>query len=219
MKIIAHRGASVEAPENTLSAFKRAIELGSDYIECDIRLTKDKVPIVFHDDKINETLISELTFEEVKSQNENIPTLEELLSLKFNKTGLMIEIKKIDPLSDVEIIYDTVNKKKSPPDFYLGSIEIDIAIYLHQLDPELPLIGIVELEEHLDEFLKLNPQVLAFHYSLLDPKRIASLQAKKIKVWAWTIDDPHFEMEGLDGIITNNVAHFLQTRSPESGAH
>ncbi len=203
----------MEALENTLPAFERAIELGTDYIECDIRLTKDKVPIVFHDDKESETLICELTFKEVKNRNENIPTFEELLNLEFEKTGLMIEIKKTKHPSDVKIIYDALKSCDSLPHFFIGSIEVNLVAYLKKLDSELPLIGIVESEKQLDAFLELQPQVLAFHHPLLNPKRIAILHAKKIEVWGWTIDDPSFHMEGLDGIITNNVAHFLQTRS------
>ena len=52
IKIIAHRGASGLAPENTLGAFKIAIELGADMIELDIRPTKDQKAIVFHDKKL-----------------------------------------------------------------------------------------------------------------------------------------------------------------------
>ena len=65
MKVIAHKGASMEAPENTLHAFQKAIHLGADFIECDIRLTKDKVPIVIHDATIEQKPIRELTLAEV----------------------------------------------------------------------------------------------------------------------------------------------------------
>jgi len=47
--IIAHRGASAEAPENTLAAFRRALALGVDSIELDVQVTTDGVPVVFHD--------------------------------------------------------------------------------------------------------------------------------------------------------------------------
>ena len=47
-EIVAHRGIPTEAPENTLASFQRAIELGADAVELDVRLTSDKVPVVFH---------------------------------------------------------------------------------------------------------------------------------------------------------------------------
>lgn len=210
MKIIAHRGASLEAPENTLLAFQRAIQLGADFVECDIRLTKDKVPIVIHDEKIDQALVCELTFEEVE-----ILSFEELLNLNFGKTGLMIEIKKVAPLSDVKHICEKIKKCNAPPHFYIGSLEVDIVAYLQKLNRDLPLIGIAESEKQIDAFLQLQPAVMALHHPLLSPERIAELHTKNVEVWGWTIDNPGFHVEGLDGIITNNVARFLQTRSPE----
>lgn len=212
MKIIAHRGASMEAPENTLLAFQRAIQLGADFAECDIRLTKDKVPIVIHDEKIDQALICELTFDEIE-----ILTLEELLNLNFGKTGLMIEIKEVNSLLDINIICDVIKKCNSPPRFYIGSLEVDIVAYLQKLNRDLPLIGIAEFESQIEAFLLLQPEIMALHYPLLSPERITELHAKNVEVWGWTVDDPGFHIEGLDGVITNNVARFLQTRSLESG--
>lgn len=53
--IIAHRGASREAPENTFAAFRRALELGADALEADVRLTADSVPVLFHDETLERT--------------------------------------------------------------------------------------------------------------------------------------------------------------------
>ena len=47
-EVVAHRGVSTEAPENTIPAFQRAIDLGADAIEFDVRLTRDRVPIIYH---------------------------------------------------------------------------------------------------------------------------------------------------------------------------
>lgn len=72
LKIIAHRGASTYAPENTLPAFKKAIEQESDAIELDVRLTKDGVPVICHDATINRTsngkgYIHKLTIKQLKN--------------------------------------------------------------------------------------------------------------------------------------------------------
>ena len=53
--IIAHRGASAHAPENTLAAFRRAVEAGADGIELDVRLARDGVAVVFHDSSLKRT--------------------------------------------------------------------------------------------------------------------------------------------------------------------
>ncbi|MDE1455058.1 glycerophosphodiester phosphodiesterase family protein, partial [Bacillus paralicheniformis] len=55
MHIIAHRGASAYAPENTFAAFEKAVELGADFIELDVQLTKDGRLAVIHDDKVDRT--------------------------------------------------------------------------------------------------------------------------------------------------------------------
>lgn len=93
MKVIAHRGYSGKYPENTMLAFKKAVEANCDEIELDVQLTKDGVVVVFHDEKIDRTtdgtgLIKDYTYEELKKFNaaklfpqvtefEHIPTFDE----------------------------------------------------------------------------------------------------------------------------------------------
>jgi len=110
IKIIAHRGASGLAPENTLGAFKIAIELGADMIELDIRPTKDQKAIVFHDKKLNRTTpvsgvvknlyINELKridagswFNDIEHKSETIPTLDETIDFLKDHCELLVEIK------------------------------------------------------------------------------------------------------------------------------
>jgi len=102
VKIVAHRGASGYAPENTLLAFKKAIEIGCDKVELDVRLTKDKKVIVIHDDDVDRTTdgrgkIAELTLKQIKKFNcgekQKIPTLQEVIDLCKDKIDLQIELK------------------------------------------------------------------------------------------------------------------------------
>jgi len=99
---IAHRGASGHEPENTLAAFKKAIELGADMIELDIHCCKTGELIVMHDETVNRTTngqgkISKKTLEEIKqlttNNQENIPTLQEVINLIKGQSGLVIEAK------------------------------------------------------------------------------------------------------------------------------
>lgn len=109
--IIAHRGASKDAPENTLRAFGLAIAQGADMIELDIRLSKDGQIIVFHDKVLQRTTngegrVEQFTLEELKRLDagswfephhfaqEPIPTLREVLELCAGRIMLNIEIKK-----------------------------------------------------------------------------------------------------------------------------
>ncbi|MFW9988173.1 MAG: glycerophosphodiester phosphodiesterase [Candidatus Odinarchaeota archaeon] len=100
--IIAHRGASNVAPENTLKAFQKAIELKADYIEFDVHLTKDGELVIRHDANIPQSdgtmsLIKEMTIEELKGidvgEGEKIPTFNELLEISKDNIGLLCEIK------------------------------------------------------------------------------------------------------------------------------
>ncbi len=116
--IIAHRGASAEAPENTLAAFQRAIDAGADGVEFDVQLAKDGVPVVIHDAALRRTAgrtdnVADLTSTELGTtdagswfnrryprgartefEHETVPTLEEVLALHENQTGpIYIELK------------------------------------------------------------------------------------------------------------------------------
>lgn len=99
---IAHRGASGYAPENTLAAFKKAIELGADMIELDVHLTKDQELVVMHDETVNRTTdgkgkISKKILTEIKklliNGHERVPTLQEVINLVKGQCRLNIEIK------------------------------------------------------------------------------------------------------------------------------
>jgi glycerophosphoryl diester phosphodiesterase len=126
--VIAHRGGHHLRPENTLAAFQHALELGSDVLEMDIRLTRDRIPVVFHDDSVERTtdgrgFLHEMTLAQVKSLDAgyhfrppdsdrrfpyrgagiSVPTLEEVFQA-FARVPIIIEIKPrqneaVDPVA------------------------------------------------------------------------------------------------------------------------
>ncbi|MCA1553294.1 MAG: glycerophosphodiester phosphodiesterase, partial [Chloroflexi bacterium] len=98
---IAHRGASAHAPENTLLAFQRAIELGADLSELDLHLSKDGALIVMHDHTVERTTnghgaIANLTLAELKQldagDGERVSTLPEVIDLVRGRSGLYLEL-------------------------------------------------------------------------------------------------------------------------------
>ena len=94
--VVAHRGASVEQPENTIAAFEAAIDAGADAVEFDVRMTADGGAIVMHDPDVSRTtdgtgIVSELTLEEVRKLG--VPTLEEALRCLSGRAAVDIEIK------------------------------------------------------------------------------------------------------------------------------
>lgn len=110
--VIAHRGASAVKPENSLSAFEEAIKSGADYIETDVHLTSDGVPVLMHDLSVNRTCvipehlnkngkvyIKDLSYAEfcklkIKNSNESPPTLDSAIKLINGRCKLLIEFKK-----------------------------------------------------------------------------------------------------------------------------
>lgn len=120
--VIAHRGASAYYPENTMPAFKAAVEMNADMIELDVLLSKDNVPIVFHDKYLDKKsngqgLLSDHTLSELKKldagswfhekfKGVQIPTLQEVLEFTSGKIALNIEIKT----EAVSAEYNTIEK-------------------------------------------------------------------------------------------------------------
>jgi glycerophosphoryl diester phosphodiesterase len=231
VKIIAHRGDSAEAPENTLAAFKKAIELGVDFLECDVQLSKDGVPMVIHDRTflritagMKEHGVNQLRLHEIKEldggswfdrkfSGEKIPTLQELLMLKRGRIGVMVEVKE-------ETVYECglanfvgqVVKKMAP--FQHGKGEVIVASFnpslllcFHAYLPQQKLMAIIEEEQDLLLFKDVPFNHVAMHYSMADPTRIQELQDRGIEVWAWTVDDKSTALQlihhGIDGLITN----------------
>jgi glycerophosphoryl diester phosphodiesterase len=109
-KVIGHRGAAGYAPENTLESIHTAADMGVEWVELDVKLTKDDVPIIFHDDLLDRTTngsgrVVEMTYEEIKQLEAGswfadsftgikIPTLEEAIDVLIERNlGLNLEIK------------------------------------------------------------------------------------------------------------------------------
>lgn len=226
--VIAHRGSSTTAPENTLAAFRQAVELNSDYIEMDIHLSKDLVPVVIHDKTLKRTTNAPLfsffvknhTLGELQSfdagswfakefKNENIPSLEEVLQLPKGTTGLMLEIKADhNPELIVENIRRVIEKSTyEEGSIIIGSKSIKIVKELQKQLPYLPTIGIVE-KDNIEKMAKLNPPFIALDVDVLRDKGGKIFQGYKPTIWVWTVNtEKDLELclkEGVQGIITDD---------------
>jgi len=110
LRRFAHRGACALAPENTISAFQTALDLGCDWIETDLRLTSDGIPVLFHDSVVDRTsngkgALAKMSLSQVlrldagswfdhRFRGERIPTLDETLAWCRGRCGLNLEIKE-----------------------------------------------------------------------------------------------------------------------------
>lgn len=231
--IIAHRGASAKAPENTLAAMKLAIDLAVDFIEIDVHLSQDHVPVLMHDSHINRTTnatkvlhVEDLSVHALKAfdagswfhpqfSTEKIPTLDEALALPRGDTGLMLELKrgKADPTKLVEGVVKSLRKAAVDPTqgkVIIGSFSLEILQEMNKQAPEFTVIGNVQDTHLLPTFHELNLKYLALWYKLFIPSLVADLHARGTKVWTFTVDDPRVARVlasiGVDGIITNDPA-------------
>ena len=157
--VIAHRGANRLAPENTLVAFEKAYQLGARWIECDVVLTADRIPVILHDRSLWRTAkkrvyIDNLIYEELQYYNvasyfnnnyppTHIPTLQALLELakKYHK-GINIEIKPAvakDAALTAELAYSVMQSYLSAVPIIVSSFEVSALTWFRQHAPEIKL--------------------------------------------------------------------------------
>ncbi|MBI1286795.1 MAG: glycerophosphodiester phosphodiesterase [Flavobacteriales bacterium] len=155
--VTAHRGASGYAPENTLSAVKKALEIGVDRIEVDVQQSSDGVVVVMHDKTLDRTTdskgkVGKKTWEELKQvkaygkfpsefPNEPIPTLEQVFELMDGKTQFVIEIKagnKTYPGIEDNVV-KLIKKYKAEKWALVHSFNDKVLKYLHRNYPEIRL--------------------------------------------------------------------------------
>lgn len=226
-KLIAHRGASSEAPENTLSAIQRALEIGVDCIEIDVHLTADEQLVLIHDAVIGRTArgavgkrIASMTLSEIQKldagswfgesfKGEKVPTLDQLLELERGSTGIMIEVKHghafPEPLAAA--LVKSFRAAPKQDGLIVGSFSVLLLEAVQKLDLEIPLMGIVEKKPLLTSFDHLNLKYMALWYKLINPPLLAVSHDAGQKIWTFTVDDlktARFLISiGIDGIITN----------------
>jgi glycerophosphoryl diester phosphodiesterase len=144
--LVAHRGANLEADENTLKAYKLAIQYGMDYIECDPRLTKDGVFVIMHDGNVNRMTnntgkISDMTLAEIRAlktkNGEQIPTLEEVLSLAKEKgVRVYLDTKAYDD-SYMEQLITQVKKAEMGDNVMAGLWTLEQLKFMQKKYPEI----------------------------------------------------------------------------------
>lgn len=198
MEIIAHRGASIEEAENTLPAFVRAVEIGANWIELDVHLTKDGVVVVHHDFEHNDAHLGDQYAHEVEA-----PTLEEVFALDLKGLGVMVELKG-DERTPAETLVKKVLELSQNQLVLLGSLDPDIMQLLVDLAPSLPHIEIADRYEEL----RIFPKKVALKFEHLKLEHVDALKEKGIELWVWTVDLPTDALKlknlDVDGIITND---------------
>jgi glycerophosphoryl diester phosphodiesterase len=143
--IVAHRGASAYAPENTLRAFRLAMEQGADMSELDLHLSKDGALIVMHNPTVDQTTnghgaIRDQTLAELKlldaGHGERVPTLQDVIGLVRGRHGLYIELKGDGtPRPTVDLL--RANALTAASQAIVGSFQPELVRETKELAPEL----------------------------------------------------------------------------------
>lgn len=220
IQIIAHRGGAKLAPENTLAAFRQAIDLGVDMIEIDVHLSKDGHIMVIHDFTLDRTTtgkgrIVDLTLDEIKKydagikfsdtfRGEKVPTLEETMDLLKGKTALLIEIKKNKdeqyPGIEEKIV-ETIHKYHATDWVVVQSFNRYSILQTKKTDPAITTFYLTggnfdALYSGISEKLKTGEKIVkafdgvAPNYSRLSGEKVKTLQKAGFKVYTWTVDKP-----------------------------
>jgi glycerophosphoryl diester phosphodiesterase len=233
VSITAHRGASREAPENSLSALRRAIELKVDYAEIDVHITADGVPIVVHDEDFQRLAgvarrPGEITLEQVRGidigsrfdrafAGERVATLEEAIDTVRGKIKLNIELKptKIDRDQLARAVVKVIRDKGFENDCFVTSLDRQAVEIAKRQNPRLRTGAIVSAA--VGDVTRLEVEVLSIRTGLITDVLLERARGAGREVHAWTIDDPavmgRLIDRGVDGIITNDPAAAVAVRS------
>ena len=225
MRVIAHRGSSARAPENTLAAFRSALDDGADGVELDARLTADNVIVVMHDDDVSRTTngigrISEMSFEHLRALrvggSELIPTLSEVLEVVAGQAAVVVEIKGAfggaRTIPGDEVARAVVPLIEAVPNVTTSSFDPAAVAAVRALAPSIPTAITIGRHASLDETLSLA--IEAGHSEIHLPADIAD-QAFVTRahdaaraVLAYTVNDRararELEQMGVDGIFSDD---------------
>jgi len=226
-EVIAHRGFSGIAPENTLIAFKKAIEIGADYIELDVHQTKDSVLVIIHDYSIDRTCsnnrkgkIVEFNFTALqnvrvgysekfgnKYETEKIPTLRESLQLAKGNIKVCVELKVIGIENKV---IELINELDMVNQVIIFSFDEKALLKIRKINNKIHTLLLKDYAtlKTLDFIKENDVNAIGVGYNTkVNRDFIEYAHKKNVKVFKWTVNNKQKMKElidlNIDGIITN----------------
>lgn len=239
LKVIAHRGASHLAPENTLASVQLAWRLGADAVEVDVRLTRDGRIVAIHDETTDRTAglhlevaathSSQLRRLDVgrhkhpKFAGERIPYLDEVLQTVPPDRQLFVEIK-CGPEILPPLIQTIAHSGKRSQVVIIG-FDFDMVKAAKEVLPDVPVYWLcdkrllVSYGRSLAEKAKAcGIDGLDVHWSGLTRRFIRAVKAAGLRLYIWTVDDPaqalRLKAMGADGITTNRPGRLRRRIQP-----
>jgi glycerophosphoryl diester phosphodiesterase len=229
---VAHRGASGYAPENTIAAFDKAVEMKADYIEIDVQRSKDGELVLIHDTTVDRTTdgtgkVGDLTLDELRNLDagswkgeqftgEKIPTFDEILDRYHGKIGILIELKAPELYPGIEESVAKALKAKnldkpSNEKIIIQSFNFESVKKMNDLLPKVPMGVLTSSRTHttpmaLQEFSTyadyFNPS-----YTIVSKELVNEVHDLGMKISSWTVrsqETADFLLEmGVDAIITD----------------
>lgn len=219
------------APENTLAAVERALDLGVDLVEIDVHVTRDGQVVVLHDATVDRTTdgrgaVRDMTLPEVRRlhaglwfdppfADARIPTLEEVLDLTRKRALLLIEIKA---RGISEQVVEAIQDLRATEDVILQSFHPASVRQARELERRIPaalLVGRVPVghtrgrgRSLVKKALKVGANALALSYHAATPSLVDEVHRRAMSLWVWTVDEEIAMQKmvqiGADGIITNH---------------
>ncbi len=233
-EIVAHRGVTGESPENTIPAFQRAIELGADAVELDVRLTADGVPVVYHYFYLDEITdlsgpIFDYTWEHLQGKQQftgghfSIPTLHQVLETLGGKIGLEIEIKGPEPESSEKVASVLLQFKNWWETIEVTSYEPMLLSDIRRRCPGLATDLLFPLSEEwmkpdVVTYLAVHRAKLAqaravhLHPTQLSPTVVSNIRNQGIEVHSWDINDE----QKLNAIWEMRIPKICTDKLPEA---
>lgn len=221
--LYAHRGASVQAPENTLVAFRQAVEAGADGVELDVHLSADGVPVVIHDTTLERTTdgggpVGHHTAAELMAMDagrwfapefagEPVPTLRQVLELLTGHLRINVEIK------DAAAALATLDVLKEFPaaEVIVSSFNRGALTEIRRADQQVPLAVLSDSAgwyRLLGEAREIGASALHLRADLVTRPLVARFREAGLPVYAWTVDDPgrarSLLRAGIAGLFTND---------------
>jgi len=214
--VIAHRGDSTRALENSLEAFRLALSVPVDMIEFDIRKSRDNNLFVMHDKETGRTADSNIDIERSLSDDiervrlkngEPIPDLKGVLALVAGKAGLNIEIKSegAGALTAAHIVGTGYQGK-----LMISSFKEREVIEAKRVMPTIPVAGIFDAfaPSEVSAYRAKGYSVISLNRKTVSRELIISCHSKKIEVYVWTVDKEEEAVRliswGADGLYSNN---------------
>jgi glycerophosphoryl diester phosphodiesterase len=224
--VIAHRGASGHAPENTLAAFKQAVALGATFIETDLQLTRDARFVAIHDDTVNRTTngqgaVHDLTLAELRKLDagswfgsefagERIPTLEEILEFsKKNDVVFYLELKPGGSWGGEHALIGALRESGEIARSVVISFDAGVLTAIRKVEPTL-MTGLLydgQIDDPLEKAVEIGARQVAVRGDLVTPWMLGQARRRDLQVVCWTVNHPaHMRMlmtAGVDGIMSD----------------